>query len=244
MRSTETATLRGSGEEHVRLRPPFAAKAHGMPELVIFDCDGVLVDTERVYNRAWAEVLPTLGLPWQAIDCARNLSGRTLPDCQSIVAEALGCSLPDDFLPRVLARTRHLFDTEGLQPVPGVAAVVEALERPKCVASSGTLSGVLSHLEHTDLLRHFHPHIFVGAMVPRSKPAPDLFLYAAEKMGARPWDCVVIEDSLAGVQGARAAGMRVLGYAADHFDSALLRQAGAELFHDMRELPALIDGKP
>jgi len=211
-----------------------------MASLLIFDCDGVLIDTERVYNRAWAQVLPSFGLQWQPVDCAKHLAGRTVPDCLAIISETLGRPLPDEFLPTVFAATRRLFDTEGLRAVEGVAAALERLDHRKCVASSGTYRHVLENLEKTDLLRHFQPHVYVGAMVARSKPAPDLFLHAAQQMNVPATDCVVIEDSLAGVRGARAAGMRVLGYAPDHFDVEQLRQAGAELFYDMRELPDLI----
>ena len=211
-----------------------------MTGLLIFDCDGVLIDTERVYNRAWAEVLPALGLAWAVDDCARNLMGRTLPDCQAIIAAAIGRPLPGDFLQRVFAATDRLFATDGLLAVEGIADVLERLPHRKCVASSGMLEHVLANLAHTRLLGHFEPHIFVGAMVPRSKPAPDLFLHAAATLRATPAECVVIEDSLPGVEGARAAGMRVLGYARHHYDRALLAAAGAELFDDMRELPALI----
>ena len=211
-----------------------------MTALLIFDCDGVLIDTERVYNRAWAEVLPSFGLSWSVLECARNLTGRTVPDCEAIIAAARGTALPDDFLARVFAATDRLFATEGLLAVEGVAEALALLPHRKCVASSGMLDHVLANLEHTRLLPHFDPHVFVGAMVPRSKPAPDLFLHAAATMEVAPADCVVIEDSLPGVQGARAAGMRVLGYARHHYDRALLADAGAELFDDMRELPALI----
>jgi HAD superfamily hydrolase (TIGR01509 family) len=208
--------------------------------LLIFDCDGVLIDSERLYNRSWAEVLPTLGLDWAPADCARNLMGRPLPDCEAIVSAALGRALPDDFLERVFAATDRLFASEGLHPVPGIADALAALPQRKCVASSGLLAHVRGNLARTGLLAHFGEDLFVAAMVPRGKPAPDLFLHAAERMGATPADCVVIEDSLPGVQGARAAGMRVLGYAGGEHDAGALAAAGAELFDSMHHLPGLI----
>lgn len=219
-----------------------------MTGLTIFDCDGVLIDSERIYNQAWSQVLGELGLHWSVTDCARRLMGRTLPDCQGIIAAALGSALPEDFLARVFAATDRLFADQGLSAVPGVAEILRHLPYRRCVASSGLIGHVRRHLDATGLLAHFEPHIFVGAMVARSKPAPDLFLFAAERMGVAAADCVVIEDSLPGVLGARAAGMRVLGYAAHHYDPAVLSAAGAELFFDMRAVPEMISrsafGKP
>lgn len=211
------------------------------PALLIFDCDGTLIDSERLYNRAWAARLAQLGLHWTPMDVARRLMGRPIPDCLDLVGQALGRAVPDDFLPGVFAETDRIFASEGLQKTDGIDAALAALPQPKCVASSGLFEDVRDNLASTGLLAHFGvERLFVAAMVVHGKPAPDLFLLAAERMGAQPADCVVIEDSVPGIQGGRAAGMRVLAYCAQHNDGDALIAAGGEPFHHMRELPGLI----
>ena len=211
--------------------------------LLIFDCDGTLIDSERLYNRAWATRLALLGIGWTPIDVARRLMGRPIPDCLALIGEALGRAVPDDFLPGVFAETDRLFASEGLQKTDGIDAALAALPQPKCVASSGLFEDVRDNLAATGLLPHFGvERLFVAAMVEHGKPAPDLFLLAAGRMGATPAECVVIEDSVPGVLGARAAGMRVLAYVARHNDGDALIAAGGEPFRHMRELPGLITG--
>ncbi|MGE0424112.1 MAG: HAD family hydrolase [Reyranellaceae bacterium] len=211
------------------------------PALLIFDCDGTLIDSERLYNRAWASRLALLGLDWAPMDVARRLMGRPIPDCLDLVGQALGRAVPDDFLPGVFAETDRLFASEGLKKTDGIDEALVALPQPKCVASSGLFEDVRDNLASTGLLPHFGvERLFVAAMVKHGKPAPDLFLLAAERMGAKPQDCVVIEDSVPGILGARAAGMRVLAYCAQHNDAGALVAAGGEPFRHMRELPRLI----
>ena len=128
--------------------------------------------------------------------------------------------MPDDFPPGVFAETDRLFASEGLEKTEGIDEALAALPQPKCVASSGLFEDVRDNLASTGLLPHFGvERLFVAAMVKHGKPAPVLFLLAAERMGTRPRDCVVIEDSVPGILGARAAGMRVLAYCAQHNDA-------------------------
>lgn len=212
-----------------------------MSTLLIFDCDGTLIDSERLYNLAWVEVLNRYGLPWTVDDCAHRLMGRSLPDCYAIVARAMGRDLPADFQDEIFAASDQVFAREGLQVIAGVPDMLAALPQPKCVASSGVYEHVRDNLARTGLLRHFgSERIFTASMVARGKPAPDVFLHAARQMGAAPDDCIVIEDSVPGVLAGRAAGMRVLGYGGSQHDPFALREAGAEVFTDMRDLPALI----
>lgn len=212
-----------------------------IPALLIFDCDGTLIDSERLYNRAWASRLALLGLDWTPIDVARRLMGRPIPDCLALVGEALGRAVPGDFLAGVFAETDRIFAAEGLRKTEGIDEALAALPQPKCVASSGLFDDVRDNLEATGLLPHFGvERLFVAAMVEHGKPAPDLFLLAADRMGAAPAHCVVIEDSVPGIVGARAAGMRVLAYVAEHNDGDALIAAGGEPFHHMRELPDLV----
>jgi len=209
--------------------------------VLIFDCDGTLIDSERLYNRAWANQLALLGLDWTPMDVARRLMGRPIPDCLRLIGEALGRAVPDDFMPGVFAETDRIFASEGLQKTAGIDEALAALPQPKCVASSGLFDHVRDNLASTGLLQYFGvERLFVAAMVKHGKPAPDLFLFAAERMGAQPAECVVIEDSVPGILGARAAGMRVLAYCAQHNDADALVAAGGEPFRHMRDLPGLI----
>lgn len=212
--------------------------------LVIFDCDGVLVDSEIVAARVLARELSAIGLAISAPECLARYTGLSMHAVVHRIEQECGRSLPADFLERVRAADAAAFATE-LRPVAGVREVVEALVHTKCIASSGRLAKMRFTLSLTDLLGFFAPHLFSAEMVKRGKPAPDLFLYAAERIGFAPEHCIVIEDSEAGVRAAVAAGMPVLGFAgASHCvpsHPALLHAAGAlRVFTQMVDLPELL----
>lgn len=215
--------------------------------LIIFDCDGVLVDTEPLSNRCFSEALNREGLDWDVAQTMRRLMGRSMKSCIEIVEAELGRAVPADFVERLQERTFACFRAEGVHAVPGVVAALDALERAgmrTCVASSGDHGKMRITLGSAGLWDRFEGRIFSSTQVARGKPAPDLFLFAAERMGASPSDSVVIEDSSAGAQAARAAGMRAYGYVgAAHTDRAGLVEAGAMVFDDMRDLPSLL-GRP
>lgn len=212
--------------------------------LVIFDCDGVLVDTEPLANRCFSEALNGEGLQWDVAQTMRRLMGRSMKNCIEIVEAELGRPVPRDFVDRLQARTFATFRREGVRAVPGVVAALDMLERAgarTCVASSGDHGKMRITLGGAGLWDRFDGRIFSSTQVARGKPAPDLFLFAAERMGAAAGDSVVVEDSVAGVEAARAAGMRAFGYAgAPHTDRAGLAAAGAAIFDDMELLPALV----
>ncbi len=211
------------------------------PALVIFDCDGVLVDSEAIANRIMAETITATGIPITYEECRARFVGGTLQRVMDTVEEWLGRPLPAGWKEDFEARRNAAF-REDLQPVPGVAAAVEALRAagiPICVASSGTFEKMNLTLGLTGLKDYFDGNIFSAASVTRGKPAPDLFLYAAERMGQLPETCTVVEDSLLGVTAGVAAGMRVLAYAADG-DADALKAAGGQPFADMAELPGLL----
>ncbi|MGJ5175180.1 HAD family hydrolase [Bradyrhizobium oligotrophicum] len=213
-------------------------------DLVIFDCDGVLVDSEVISCQAHADVLSLCGYPITADQVFDRFLGRSSKQATLEVEAELGRSLPDDFNVRLQERLFRAFE-QDLQPVAGITGVLDALDLPVCVASSGSHQRMRVSLGATGLYDRLAPHIFSSSQVENGKPAPDLFLFAAAQMQARPAACVVVEDSIAGIRGGVAAGMTVLGF---HGGSHCrpdyahrLRDAGAALvFDDMRQLPIIL----
>ena len=184
--------------------------------LVIFDCDGVLVDSEPLANQSFSRALKPHGLDWSVEETMRRLMGRSLKSCVEIVEAEIGRKLPDDFVESMQAVTYQSFRDAPLQPVAGVKEAVLAVQAgglATCVASSGSPEKMRFTLGLTGLWELFDGRIFSSSQVPRGKPFPDLFLNAAASMNQQPGDSVVIEDSVPGVQAARAAGMRALAYA-------------------------------
>jgi HAD superfamily hydrolase (TIGR01509 family) len=207
--------------------------------LVIFDCDGVLVDSESISNGVLAEMLSAEGLPTTLAQARRDYQGLLLAEVRTRAQEQLGRQLPEDWLGRYEQRRAAVFRAE-LQPVPGAAQAVRAVDAAglaACVASQGKLAKTRLSLELTGLRELFADgQLFSAESVPRGKPHPDLFLHAAEAMGVEPARSVVVEDTPSGVTAAVAAGMRAIGYAADS-DERALAGAGAEIIHSLRELP-------
>ncbi|MDJ0707049.1 MAG: HAD family hydrolase [Leptolyngbyaceae cyanobacterium MO_188.B28] len=209
-----------------------------MADLIIFDCDGVLVDSETISNRILMEMLNDLGWRIGFEETVDRFTGLSTAMCLEIIEGRLGGPIPSDFEQVMDEREAEAFKRD-LQPVPGIKEVLDGLTLPKCVASSGTHEKMTVSLGVTGLYKFFEDRIFSATEVERAKPYPDLFLYAAERMGVAPSRCVVIEDSVPGVQGGIAAGMIVMGYA-NLTSSQALAQAGARVFSHMRELPELI----
>jgi len=209
-------------------------------ELVIFDCDGVLVDSERVTNLVFAELLGELGLRYTLEDMFEHFVGSSMPQCLVKIEAALGRPVPEDFVATYQKR-RNIALERDLQPVAGIHAVLDALTLPTCVASSGAHDKMRLTLGLTGLWPRFEGRIFSVTDVERPKPAPDVFLHAAKTLGFDPSVCVVIEDSPTGVTAGIAAGMTVLGFS-KHMPAGRLRAAGAHhCFEDMSALPQLIE---
>jgi HAD superfamily hydrolase (TIGR01509 family) len=212
--------------------------------LVIFDCDGVLVDSEPLSNTCFARALAREGLDWSVEETMRRLMGRSMKSCVEIVEGILGRKLPDDFVDRLQADTMRVFHEAPLKAVAGVAEAIDAIEAAgaaTCVASSGSLDKMRVTLGITGLWSRFEGRIFSSSEVPRGKPFPDLFLHAALRMNEQPFACTVVEDSQPGIEAARAAGMRALAYVgAPHTDRDALVTAGGEWFDDMKKLPPLV----
>jgi HAD superfamily hydrolase (TIGR01509 family) len=206
--------------------------------LVIFDCDGVLVDSERLAHEVIVEMLAEQGVRMSLEEALRRFIGLGDEATVAGVAECLGRETPPGFLEDLLTRTHEAFPGR-LRAIPGIEAALDWLPVPRCVASNGSLEKMQLSLGLTGLLPRLQGNIYSAWQVPRPKPFPDLHLFAASREGVAPSACVVIEDSPAGIRAARAAGMRVFGYC-DLVPEEVLLAAGAErCFRDMAELPGL-----
>jgi HAD superfamily hydrolase (TIGR01509 family) len=208
-------------------------------ELVIFDCDGVLVDSDRISLRIQAEWISALGLEMSYEDCVRDFLGLGMSATLRILAERLGRPVPEGWETELDGAVRDGFRRE-LTPVPGIIEALKEIELPACVASSGSQEKMRLTLGLTGLWDRFAGRIFSADEVKRGKPAPDLFLHAASRMSTPPERCIVVEDSPFGIAAAKAAGMSALGFAAA---TPAARLDGADaVFTAMEDLPGLISG--
>lgn len=215
-------------------------------DLIIFDCDGVLVDSEALAAQVWAEFLSEFGVTRSPEELGARYAGMTDAALGRKITEETGVALPAEVPQLIEERANDLFDRE-LTAIDGVADFLAKDNRPRCVCSNSGPARLRRSLETTGLAGLFDANrIFSAALVAQPKPAADLHLHAASTCGADPARCLVIEDSATGVQAARAAGMGVLGFVgASHLGDAqadALRKAGAgRIFTHMRELAALLD---
>jgi HAD superfamily hydrolase (TIGR01509 family) len=208
--------------------------------LVIFDCDGVLVDSERIAVRVNVALCARLGWTMTPTEVIDRFIGRSHASIAQIIGARLGPEAAATWTHRFEIEHREAADAE-LTAVDGITEALDRITTPTCVASSGTHEKMRHTLGHTGLYQRFAGRIYSATEVARGKPAPDLFLHAAARMGVPPEDCVVVEDSRYGVQAARAAGMTCLGYAGGLTAADRLAGPGTVVFQDMRELPALLD---
>ena len=184
-----------------------------MQPLVIFDCDGVLVDSERISHTVLNEMLAELGVTLSFEETVRQFIGASIPISMARVAELAGGQLPADFFAQFARRTKAAFEA-GLLPMPGIEAVLDSMACPYCVASNGNHAKVNFTLTLTGLMPRFKGRIFTADDVLHPKPAPDLFLHAAKMMGAAPEKTTVVEDTPTGIMAAKGAGMKAIGFAA------------------------------
>lgn len=180
------------------------------PNLLIFDCDGVLVDSELIDYRIRSECFQAEGFS-VTVDDLQSHSGISGAGMAEMILKRFGRPMPEGFMQATRAKIMCAF-TDELRPIDGIADLLTSLAMPICVATNSHPDRVRHSLQVTDLLRFFDPHVFSAFMVERGKPSPDLFLFAAEKFGVAPCDCLVIEDSVHGIAAARAAGMPVIGF--------------------------------
>ncbi|MGV9310661.1 HAD family hydrolase [Streptomyces sp. NPDC003691] len=223
-------------------RPPPDGPAAGPVELVIFDCDGVLVDSEGIAVRLFVGLGAELGWPLTEAEVTEQFIGRSVADNFARIADRVGPDRAALWRER-FARLHRTAVEDGLAPVEGVVDALDTLEElavPVCVASGGSHETMRLTLGRTGIRRYFEGRVFSADEVAAGKPAPDLFLYAAGRIGVHPSACVVVEDSSHGVQAARAAGMRALGYAGGLTPAARLAGPGTTVFDDMRQLPGLL----
>ena len=210
--------------------------------LVIFDCDGVLVDSEPIANRVFAQMLGEIGVPASLEDMYENFVGHPMGYCMQLVEQRLGRAPPPDFEAQLQERTFSAFKAEQLHAMPGIVDALDRIFIPTCVASSGEIQKMRLTLGITGLLPRFEGRLFSVTQVERGKPAPDIYLYAAQTMSVPPERCVVVEDSPIGAQAGIRAGMTVLGFAA-HTPVEKLTSVGVQrTFADMRELPSILAG--
>ena len=209
------------------------------PNLIIFDCDGVLVNSEPIASRIFHEIITEIGLNISLEETVRHFEGLSDQDSIRIIEEKLRRPVPDSFMEN---HDKRLFEalSRELDPIQNISIALEKISIPICVASSGPYAKIRLSLGVTQLLPKFEGRIFSAVEVSRGKPFPDLFLHAADKMGVSPQNSIVVEDSVYGVQAGVAAGMAVLGYA-ERTDPEVLRKAGATIFYDMLDLPELIE---
>jgi phosphoglycolate phosphatase len=215
-------------------------------DLIIFDLDGTLVDSETLANRVFYEKLVTLGLD-AAFDLARvtrDFTGLTVANCLALARDVYGLPEVPEGFEADLKEATYASYRQGLLPIPGVPAMLQQLAQPKCVASSSAPEKIAYSLELTGLTSHFGNHLFSVHHVAEPKPAPDVYLYAAEQMGHAPARCAAVEDSLPGATAGIRAGMTVFAYRPENDAQAdeAFRALGCRIFREMSSLPALLAG--
>lgn len=201
---------------------------------IIFDCDGVLIDSESIAIGVLVNMANDLGANMNFEESLIILKGKALNFCMTLISERVGMPLPMNFELDYRINTFETFRRK-IQPIEGIKEVVENLEIPFCIASSGPENKIRLNLEITGLLPFFEGNIFSCYAIKKWKPEPDIFLWAAETMGFKPKECLVIEDSLSGVQAAKSGGFDVFGYTEHDFNNELQSEA-TKTFNSMNML--------
>ncbi|SEQ35560.1 HAD family hydrolase [Neolewinella agarilytica] len=208
------------------------------PECIIFDCDGILVDSEQITFSVLSEMSREIGVILTETELEHHFLGKSLNSIIRFLGEETGKNLADTFESEFRQRTFDRFKTD-LQPVDGISALLDRIRVPVCVASSGPPAKIKMNLALTGLTNYFGDKVFSCYDLKRWKPDPAIFRHAAQTMGYRPGQCVVIEDSPTGVRGAIAGGFRTYALSR-HGNEQLLADAGATVYHHHRELYDLL----
>lgn len=206
---------------------------------IIFDCDGVLIDSEAIAIGVLVDMANDLGAVMNKHESLIDLKGKAFNLCMQFITDRIKKPLPDAFESDYRTKTFNAFKKQ-IKPIDGIKEVLESLKQPFCVASSGPINKIRLNLEVTGLLPFFEGHIFSCYTIQKWKPEPDIYLWAAKTMGFKPSECLVIEDSLSGVKGAKIGGFDVFGYTEHDYKSELESQATG-VFNDMKELLKMID---
>ena len=209
-----------------------------MVKCIIFDCDGVLVDTEKIGNEILLSMAAEHGFEMKIEDAYRNFNGRKLKDCFRYIEETIDKELPETFETEFRQRSFDAFKTQ-VKPMEGVIEFIDKLTIPYCVASSGPVEKICLNLEVAGLLGKFEDKLFSSYQIGSWKPEPGIFLHAAKEMGFDVKDCIVIEDSVAGVRAGMDGGFKVYGFA-NGYNDADLEKEGAKLFRSYEELAVIL----
>ncbi|WJS93991.1 HAD family phosphatase [Flavobacterium johnsoniae] len=213
-------------------------KIRKMVKCIIFDCDGVLVDTEKIGNEILLVMAQEHGLQMELEDAYHYFNGVSLKNCFSQIEKAIGKKLPEDFEEQYRNRSFEAFLKETT-PMPGIFDFLNNLKIPYCTASSGPLEKIRLNLETAGLLDRFEGKIFSSYVIKSWKPDPEIFLHAAKQMGFGVGDCIVVEDSVAGVRAGLKGGFKVYGFA-NGYNNEDLKKEGAILFHSYEELSTML----
>ena len=205
---------------------------------IIFDCDGVLVDTEKIGNGILLEMAAEHGFEMEIEDAYRDFNGRNLKECFQHIETAIGKKLPESFENEYREKSFEAFRTQ-VRPMEGVVSFIEKLKIPYCVASSGPVDKIRLNLEVAGLLNKFEGKMYSSYEIKSWKPEPGIFLHAAKEMGFDVKDCIVLEDSRAGVKAGISGGFKVYGFA-NGYNNEDLEKEGAILFHSYEELSGLL----
>lgn len=206
-----------------------------MKDLIIFDCDGVLVDSEHLANQALVDCLAEIQIKMTVDTAIQHFKGRKMADCFSEIEKTNNCILLEKFEASFRERMSEYFESR-LKPIHGIADSLERIPHSKCVASNGPLKKTKRNLEIVGLAHHFGENIFSAYSIQKWKPEPDLFLHACREMASLPSNTIVVEDSELGIQAALAGGFKVLAFRIE-----TVQNIDVVPFQDMSELPHLID---
>ncbi len=206
---------------------------------IIFDCDGVLVDSEAISAKIFREMAAELGFEIDFESVLEQITGTSMSDNLKFFSKNISGDLPENFESEFRKRSYEAFKTD-LKPIKGIHELLEKISIPVGVASSGPVEKIKLNLTTTNLIDYFGDNIYSCYEIGSWKPEPEIYLHAAKKMGFKPGECAVIEDSLAGVQSAKAGGFNVFGFANDKNETAF-KKLGATVFSDMAELGKMLD---